>query len=297
MVKSKDVDLVVDDGCSELAPILRSSLSDITDAAFSVVVNALPIECAIRITKAGCDSNRGCVVVVVLGAQAVQLVWNAGGWIDFLDACEAHESLTGTMMILIVGPAQVQAKLTGAAAAACTRPRPWSWCQSANVHEAAGRVAAIATYLSRGQDTKVREEGHCMRKQRKCEPTDFHAVYRSMLSEISGISTRQAANVMGAAPTMDRLLEVIETEAPDFPTLSKCIGFGEHRDVGLGVAKRIAEAVTAPFLAEVEVTSVHMGHVADIDPSTPVEVSTEVLPVVKAAPPMSANDDWWLSSL
>lgn len=270
-----NVEVLVDSACGDLAPLLRSSLASSSDAVFSVIVDTLPIECCVRISRqAGLpkDEKGFSALIFVLQGSDVLRMYNAGQWEAFLGTCEAQHD-NDPLALVVVGNVQTQSKLLGAAAAACARCHPWSWCPSANLPEAAVRLAAHATYLARCNDKKSREDGYCVRKQRKCEPSDFVALYRSMLSEIQGVSTRQVANIMGAAPTMHRLMELIETEGPDYPTLSRCSGFGEQRDVGVGVAKLIAQALTAPYIDSDAVPG---------DTTAPVARTGE-------------EADWWLS--
>ncbi|RNF22220.1 uncharacterized protein Tco025E_03152 [Trypanosoma conorhini] len=47
--------------------------------------------------------------------------------------------------------------------------------------------------------------------RRKCDPTDFHALYLDMLLEISSVSERRAAAIAGAFPSISHLLEVIDS--------------------------------------------------------------------------------------
>ncbi|KAH8612062.1 hypothetical protein ERJ75_000928900 [Trypanosoma vivax] len=57
-------------------------------------------------------------------------------------------------------------------------------------------------------DPLVRLEG-----KRKCDPTDFHSLYLSMLSEIASVSTHRAAVIASVFPTMHHLLESIDSGA------------------------------------------------------------------------------------
>ena len=47
--------------------------------------------------------------------------------------------------------------------------------------------------------------------QRKCVPTDFHALYTSMLTEVSSFSERRTIATVAAFPTMCHLLEYIDS--------------------------------------------------------------------------------------
>lgn len=51
--------------------------------------------------------------------------------------------------------------------------------------------------------------------QRKCIPTDFHALYTSMLTEVSSFSERKTIAAVTAFPTMCHLLEYVDKVAPD----------------------------------------------------------------------------------
>ncbi|KPA78250.1 hypothetical protein ABB37_06403 [Leptomonas pyrrhocoris] len=52
--------------------------------------------------------------------------------------------------------------------------------------------------------------------QRKCIPTDFHALYTSMLTEVSSFSERKTMAAVTAFPTMCHLLEYVDSvAAPD----------------------------------------------------------------------------------
>ncbi|EAN94400.1 hypothetical protein TcYC6_0117170 [Trypanosoma cruzi] len=57
-------------------------------------------------------------------------------------------------------------------------------------------------------DPIVRAEG-----RRKCDPTDFHALYLDMLLEISSVSERRASTIAGTFPSMFHLLEFIDSGA------------------------------------------------------------------------------------
>lgn len=49
--------------------------------------------------------------------------------------------------------------------------------------------------------------------QRKCEPSDFHSLYASMLTEVSSFSARKTMAAVSAFPTMSHLIRFIESSS------------------------------------------------------------------------------------
>ncbi|RNF07444.1 hypothetical protein TraAM80_03420 [Trypanosoma rangeli] len=75
--------------------------------------------------------------------------------------------------------------------------------------QAADIVVAHGLKASKQQseaDPLVRVDG-----RRKCDPTDFHALYLDMLLEISSVSERRASVIAGAFPSISHLLETIDS--------------------------------------------------------------------------------------
>ncbi|KEG14163.1 hypothetical protein DQ04_00591040 [Trypanosoma grayi] len=80
-----------------------------------------------------------------------------------------------------------------------------------SLERAAEIIAAHGFKTSKQQmesDPLVRTES-----RRKCDPTDFHALYLDMLLEISSVSERRAAVIAGVFPSLFRLLEYIGSGA------------------------------------------------------------------------------------
>ena len=87
-------------------------------------------------------------------------------------------------------------------------------------------------------------------KGRKCEASDFHSLYKRMLSEIAGCSERQASLVASVFPTIRGLLEAIE--AGTFVSKASAVldmAEKSRSKLGVGVARAIEQAVTAPLVA------------------------------------------------
>ncbi|CUG61908.1 Hypothetical protein, putative [Bodo saltans] len=250
MGKPRPVDVTIDAGVRHLQPLLMSAFGA-EDSTPTIVVETVAVENTVVIARHSEGDDEGCYVhVLVFEGHELLRTFGDQKWHQFalfLEACDSQWGPHVHRMLMVSGTTSTHSKLLGAAAIVAMQHVPWSWCPTANAQEAAARISAISTYVSRGNDIKVREDGYSMRKQRKCEGTDFFALYRSMLCEIQGITSRQVSNVMSVAPTIDCLMTLLENEAPDYPTLSRCNGYGEHREVGVGVARIIARAMNAPL--------------------------------------------------
>ncbi|KPI89024.1 hypothetical protein ABL78_1837 [Leptomonas seymouri] len=80
------------------------------------------------------------------------------------------------------------------------------WCSTGTKATAAPTAAVDVDNSPSADLSDVRPD-----TQRKCIPTDFHALYTSMLTEVSSYSERKTIAAVSAFPTMSHLLEYVDS--------------------------------------------------------------------------------------